>query len=359
MILTQMHVNRVVSAALALTLGVALSVGVASAQNAGQYPLGKPDIAPHHTAQRYLQAHPWQGARPPGDAAVTGSASAIPTDAVSAEEQSVFGPPPKLTKGEKKATDISGAWQKASHPMRGLDGSVVYAFGDGEPVVVCSPLQVCDIRLERGEQIMHMEIGDSARWLVQTIPAQGSLPPHIIVKPTDVGLTTSLVVFTDRRTYHIKLVSDRRKYTALTKFIYPRELMRQYQQRMASDRAHAQHLAISEFPAGPVLTTEQLDFHYRIKGDAYFRPVRVYNDGVHTIIQLPEEVANRRAPVLMIVNRNAPSSAGPTATVNYRMIDGRIIVDSVFHQAVLVSGVGDRAKTVTITLETPHSHHWF
>lgn len=319
-------------------------------------PLGKPDIKSPLPPKGMLKAHPWNGGplgAAPGAPRVAG---AVGSTGLGSAEQAVFGPPPVLNGKEKAATALSHEWEAAGQPMRGLDGSVVYAFGDGEPVVVCAPLKICDIELQRGEQLIPggLNIGDTARWLVQVIPGSASRPTHIIVKPTDVGLQTDMLVATNRRTYHIKLVSDQSRYMALTKFVYPMEMFKRYQAIQARAKAVAHHLAITEYPAGPVLLASRLDFNYRIKGDAYFRPIRVYNDGVHTIIQLPPEVRNRRAPVLMVVNLNAPSSVGPTAAVNYRLVDNRFIVDSIFHQAVLVSGVGDDAKTVTITLK--HSH---
>ena len=319
-------------------------------------PLGKPDIKSPLPPKGLLKAHALRG----GPLGAAPGAPSGPRETGAAElgtaEQQVFGPPPLLNGKEQAATALSHEWQAEGQPMRGLDGSVVFAFGDGEPVVVCAPLKICDIQLQKGERILQggLNIGDTARWLVQVIPGTADRPTHIIVKPTDVGLETDMIVATNRRTYHIKLVSDQAHYIALTKFVYPMEMFRRYQAKEAHAKALAHHLAITEYPAGPVLLASRLDFNYRIKGDAYFRPIRVYNDGVHTIIQLPPEVRNRRAPVLMVVDLNAASSVGPTAAVNYRLVDNRFIVDSIFHQAVLVSGVGDDAKTVTITLRPSH-----
>jgi len=41
--------------------------------------------------------------------------------------------------------------------------------------------------------------------------------------------------------------------------------------------------------------------------------------------------------------------AAETSIVNYRLQDGRYIVDQIFDQAVLISGVGKRQERVTIT----------
>jgi type IV secretion system protein TrbG len=267
----------------------------------------------------------------------------------------VLGQEPKLTPKQEAARNISGEWQAAGQPMRGLDGSVVYVFGGGAPEVVCSPLNVCDIELEKGEQVTsNFSIGDSARWLLQFIPGGDTTPPHVAVKPTDIGIETSLMISTDKRTYHLHLISDSKQYTALTKFVYPEEMLAQLGAKKKVQEVQQQKLRIDGYHAGDVLTVDKLDFRYRIDGKASFTPVRVYNDGVHTIIELPEEVRTDVAPVLLVSNRDAPSSAGPTAAVNYRLVNNRFIVDSLFHDAVLVSGVGRRAVVVHISRHAPN-----
>jgi len=270
---------------------------------------------------------------------------------------SLLGRPPALNQKQQAAVDLSTQAQGLGKPMLGPDGSVVYVFGFGAPEVVCSPLNLCDIELEKGEQITsNPSAGDQARWLIQFIPGTAETSPHLVVKPNDVGIETSLIVPTNRRTYHLHLISDAKKYTSITRFAYPEALMAQTRQQAEEKKATEAHLAVTPFPGGRVLTTDQLNFHYKISGKAQFNPVRVYNDGQHTIIQLPPEVRSGDAPILMLANRDAPSSVGPTAAVNYRLVDDghsndgpRFIVDSVFREAELISGVGSRAKIITIT----------
>jgi len=270
---------------------------------------------------------------------------------------SLLGQPPALNQKQQAAVDLATQAQGLGKPMLGPDGSVVYVFGFGSPEVVCSPLNLCDIELEKGEQLTsNPSAGDQARWLIQFVPGTADISPHLAVKPNDVGIETSLIVYTNRRTYHVHLISDAKKYTSLTRFVYPEALMAQTRQQAEEKKATEAHLAVTPFPGGKVLTTDQLNFHYKISGKAQFNPVRVYNDGQHTIIQLPPEVRSGDAPILMLANRDAPSSVGPTAAVNYRLVDDghpndgpRFIVDSIFHEAELISGVGSRAKIITIT----------
>lgn len=84
-------------------------------------------------------------------------------------------------------------------------------------------MQVTDIELEPGEQINNISIGDSARWLVEPAVTGAGVAEvqHIILKPMDVGLETSLIVTTNRRTYHFRLKSHKTQYMPKVSFIYP------------------------------------------------------------------------------------------------------------------------------------------
>jgi type IV secretory pathway VirB9-like protein len=52
---------------------------------------------------------------------------------------------------------------------------------------------------------------------------------HLIIKPLDVGLETSMVVTTNRRSYHLKLRSHRSQYMPQVAFTYPEEAMAKWE----------------------------------------------------------------------------------------------------------------------------------
>jgi type IV secretion system protein VirB9 len=114
---------------------------------------------------------------------------------------------PTLTPSERDGLAISQDWLDRSatgqRPVAGAEGAVVFLFGAAEPSIVCAVLQICDVQLQAGEQVNSINVGDSARWLIE--PAVSNSGPnetqHLIIKPMDVNLSTSLVVTTDRRTY--------------------------------------------------------------------------------------------------------------------------------------------------------------
>jgi type IV secretory pathway TrbF-like protein len=107
--------------------------------------------------------------------------------------------PQGLTSNEVKGTEISTKWRgSAGLVTTGPDGKVIFLFGQTQPSVVCSPLQVCDIELQAGEVVRDVLVGDTVRWKVEpaTSGAAGSQSVHLVVKPSEPGLVTSMVVTT-------------------------------------------------------------------------------------------------------------------------------------------------------------------
>jgi len=242
-----------------------------------------------------------------------------------------------MSANEAKGTNISGQWRgKNGLVTRGTDGKVVFLFGEIQPSVVCSPLQVCDIELQAGEIVRDVLVGDTVRWKVEpaTSGAVGGQAIHLIVKPAEPGLVTSMVVTTSRRTYHIQLKSHPTQYMARVGFDYPEDVST----KLADINAR---LEASTIP-GAGVPAEQLNFGYSVSGGASWRPTRVYTDGTKTYIQFPKSMSSQDAPVLFIV------SGGENRIVNYRMRNGMMVVDYTIDRAVLVSGVGWKQQKVAI-----------
>ncbi|AJR26589.1 MULTISPECIES: P-type conjugative transfer protein TrbG [Sphingomonadaceae] len=269
---------------------------------------------------------------------------------------------PNLTRTQREGLSIARRWQAESaegiKPVPGTEGAVLFAFGTSEPSVVCAVLQICDVQLQPGENINSVNVGDSARWLIE--PAVSNSGPnetqHLIIKPLDANLNTTLIVTTDRRTYHIRLVSHRTQFMSRVAFTYPDEAQAKWAAfRARSDTARAENtMAVPDGARGTGRGGSEylsnLDFHYSVDGRARWKPVRVYNDGVKTIIEMPHAMEQTEAPSLLIVRAGGSvSKAADTSIVNYRLQDGRYIVDQIFDQAVLISGVGKRQERVTIT----------
>ena len=252
-----------------------------------------------------------------------------------------------------EAVRVSERWQgEKNAPSPGPDGRVMYSFGAGLPTVVCAPLRVCMIELQAGEKIVgEPHIGDSVRWNIS--PAMYGTGEQatavIILKPQTPGLDTNLLITTDRRAYYLRLISKPEDYVARVAFAYPDDdSSRKWQQQLAEQQALAkQEKHAAEVPPA-VLTVEKMNFDYTIRGgDEHLRPIRVFDDGAKTYIQMPAEVQHREAPVLLVLGKD-----GKGEMTNYRVKDQTYIVDRLFDRANLVLGSGKKAQKVEIS----HGH---
>ena len=264
-----------------------------------------------------------------------------------------FNKNPVLTQQERRALEIARRWQNGEgngdiQPFAGRNGAIQYVFGMQSPSIVCAVLQICDIALQPGENVNSIQLGDTARWHVEpAVSGAGiSKTQHLLIKPMDVGLETSLVVATDRRVYHIRLRSHRTKYMPQISFSYPEEVLAKWD--TIRDREH-QRREQNTLPETREYLGD-LSFDYKISSSASWKPVRVFNDGQKTIIQMPENIQQTEAPALLVIRKEGGLlSDDETVMVNYRIQKDRYIVDTVFEKAMLIAGAGERQTRVTIT----------
>lgn len=282
-------------------------------------------------------------------AAVFGFMSITTAQADELADMYFTGKNPELTSQEKAGMAIAKRWKAGAAqnvtPVTGKDGSIQFLYGAQQTSIVCAVLQICDVALQPGEQIIGQpHLGDAARWVVEpAITGSGETEvQHIIIKPLDVGLETSLMVPTDRRTYHFKLKSHKTQYMPKVSFSYPEDVQAKWaaiQQRETKERVAKTIPQTGEYLG-------DLDFVYTLKGKADWKPVRVYNDGVKTIIQMPTTMNQTEAPTLLVLRGKGSKD---TVIVNYRVQGDRYVVDSVFDKAILIAGVGRKQDKVTIT----------
>ena len=227
-----------------------------------------------------------------------------------------------------------------------------FPYGQQQPVLYCKPLRVCQIQLERGEAVLNIALGDSERWIASKMesgPADARIP-HVIVKPTEYDVSTNLVITTDRRVYHLGLVStleERGGYFRSVRFYYPQETVQRWGEAAAAAKAKAQQERERQVARLPQVTPEKLNFAYRIEGDRVpWRPVQAFDDGTRVFVQMPEAMRATEAPALFVVTKGEDQ-----ALVNYRIRGRYYVVDKLFSQAVLVVGVGRHQQRVTITRE--------
>jgi type IV secretion system protein VirB9 len=248
-----------------------------------------------------------------------------------------------FTDQEKKSLNLLEKLKRRQSlaPVKGEDGSIQFLFGSQQPILICAPFKVCDLLLEEGEKIQSFpQIGDP-RWKVTSIQSGlgSKMREHIILKPIDIDLTTNLIIPTDRRTYHIELKSDKIEYMPQVSFLYPEE---NDNSKLLEFHQEAKEEDVDSFV--------NLSFNYEISGKASWKPVRVYNNGRQTIIQMPELFEKREAPVLLILRTPGTFFKSPELDlVQYRIKKDLYIVDSLFERAILLAGVGKNQQQVIIT----------
>jgi type IV secretion system protein VirB9 len=243
------------------------------------------------------------------------------------------------------------------------DGAVQFTWPAEIPSIVCAVLQVTDIALEPGEAITSVSTGDNLRWSVEAVVSGegASSQPHLIIKPFDRGLVTSLVVTTTRRSYHLNLRSTDQAYMHEVSFTYPGEPQKP---STAPEQAPKVNVAVTQEvdppatpekkiahkpsgdlprgkvrpdPPGPPQFTQDPDT-YQISGNPRWRPINVYNDGRKTYVVMTEEMVKTEAPAMLVLRRNNYLFGYDKVLANYRVQHKTYIVDTVFDRAILVSG---------------------
>jgi type IV secretion system protein VirB9 len=212
---------------------------------------------------------------------------------------------------------------------------------------------VCVVELQPGEKILgEPQIGDSVRWNIA--PAMygtgGEQTQILVLKPQTPGLDTNLLVTTDRRAYYIRLISKPNDYVARVAFSYPDgEDTHKWDQQIAAERAALARTDRSSALSSAMIAVERMNFDYRIRGgNEHIRPLRVFDDGSKTFIQMPAEIQHREAPALVLVG-----SDGKSEMANYRVQQQTYVVDRLFDRAELVLGAGKKAEKVEISRGKP------
>jgi P-type conjugative transfer protein TrbG len=210
----------------------------------------------------------------------------------------------------------------------------VYPYSEGTLYrLYAAPERVTDIALQPGEAVTSVAAGDTVRWIVgDTTSGSGpSRRTHILVKPSSAGLSTNLVIATDRRVYHLQLESTRATAMAALSWTYPQDALIALQGSGAG--------ADGGVPVASGLAVENLRFGYRISGDdPPWRPLRAFDDGRQTFIEFPASIAQGEAPPLFILDER-----GQATLVNYRMVGRYYLVDRLFARAELRLGAGRQA----------------
>lgn len=193
--------------------------------------------------------------------------------------------------------------------------------------VYTAPERVTDIALQPGEVLGAVASGDTARWVIGDASSGTGADKrsHVLIKPFSVGLTTNLVITTDRRTYHLTVSSGAGAPMSSLSWTYPQDALIALQKSQAATPAA---------PIAAVLDVDALHFNYSITGDEpQWRPLRAFDDGRQTFIEFPPTLRVGEAPPLFLVG-----AKGDAQLVNYRLRGRYYVVDRLFEVAELRLG---------------------
>lgn len=265
-------------------------------------------------------------------------------------------------------------------------GLVIFAYGSGIPTVVCALLELTDLAFEKGESILSVQLGDSVRWNIESAisgSANDSVE-HLIVKPLEAGLKTSMLITTDRRTYHIRLKSTEADFMPAVVFSYPNSLKLpskkhygddsylQYTSNYDSNEDHNDYSETNsslkyyssvqnvsyEGNSRPALnvaatyndSTQRRNYNYSVDGDSKIIPQNVYDDGKRTFIVMNNPINSSYLPVLQEISSESFLFFGEdkTNTINFTYFDNTFVVDGIYSHLRLISKNGEEKQSADV-----------
>ncbi len=221
----------------------------------------------------------------------------------------------------------------------------VYPYSEGALYrLYAAPERVSDIALQPGEKLTSVSAGDTVRWVIgDTLSGAGEAQrTHVLVKPFAPGLTTNLVITTDRRSYHLQLDSTEKTAMAAISWTYAQDQIAVLRRQNA--------VAEVALPVASNIALENIRFRYAISGDnPPWKPLRAFDDGHKVYIEFPRRIDQGEAPPLFVVGTD-----GGSELVNYRMRGNYYIVDRLFAAAELRLGTKpQQVVRITRTDGTP------
>lgn len=265
-------------------------------------------------------------------------------------------------------------------------GLVTFAYGSGIPTVFCALLELTDLAFEKGESILSVQLGDSVRWNIESAisgSANDSVE-HLIVKPLEAGLKTSMLITTDRRTYHIRLKSTEADFMPAVVFSYPNSLKLpskkhygddsylQYTSNYDSNEDHNDYSETNsslknyssvqnvsyEGNSRPALnvaatyndSTQRRNYNYSVDGDSKIIPQNVYDDGKRIFIVMNNPINSSYLPVLQEISSESFLFFGEdkTNTINFTYFDNTFVVDGIYSHLRLISKNGEEKQSADV-----------
>jgi type IV secretion system protein TrbG len=250
------------------------------------------------------------------------------------------------TENLSPADVIKAAQKKASQRPtreRSLNAITMYDYIEGALYkVICAPDHVTDVILQPGEVLTGQPAGgDTVRWIVGVTNSKTGTEKtyHVLIQPMLPGLSTNMILATDKHLYHLELVSRQETYQTALSWRYPQEeLAKANQKKVEEENREIAQINIAN-----------INFNYKIDGKAAWKPIRVFDDGKKTYLEFPAGIQQGELPPLFIVSKDSENQL-----VNYRYRNNYYIVDRLFEKALLQIG-NKKSEKVYVTRLNPNT----
>ena len=261
---------------------------------------------------------------------------------------------PAKNKLEKKKA-VNAANKKARvYPKEGdfFNSMMTYYYMPGAVYTIySSPMKITDIVLEKGEKIVSQAAGDTLRWqLASTYSGEkDNVQQHILVKPTAAGIENTVVVTTNKRTYHLLFVStDQDTYMVSVKWKYPKDMVKTYDN---SDVPFGESSGSGSKSPSIDLSKMEFDYTWRMyKGETPdWYPQEVFHSDRQTFILLSKKFWSENAELPILELRLANGSK--KTMINWRVQEPYMVVDSVIDKAFLKLGVDSKENTTVVAID--------
>lgn len=195
-------------------------------------------------------------------------------------------------------TSVSKAEVQAI-PMPADTKLVVFAYDKNNTYTILTrPRNITNIVLHQDEEVVAMALGDTAQWMVTEVPG------HIFIKPLHPDIVTSGTLVTNKRTYQFSLRSspENGKYYQRVSWEYPDLIVLRNQHAaevkasIESERAKREETIVSRD-----VNIEDINFDYKIEGDADWKPQQAFDDGKFTWIRLKK---SQDIPIVLALNQD-------------------------------------------------------
>jgi type IV secretion system protein VirB9 len=227
-------------------------------------------------------------------------------------------------------------------PIHSPDGSYRFTYGADMPTIRVGVGDSCDIEFQAGESIRRAFLSDTVRWKLADGVSGPANIPHLLVKPTQAKISATLTVLTDRRAYHIRLLSTFESHPEYVGFQYPSERPAATASAPASASVNADEEIIATYTCGA-----KLDSAYTSSGANEFRDAQICNDGKHTYINVPEWRGDLPMPYLL------DNGVDEIANYSYDPLHRQFIIDGAPTRLALIRGTGRGQSRTTFTRKAP------